>query len=618
MKKLLSLALSVALLLGLLICPAAGEGTADPEPAALLSIDFEDGFTTDMAGSAIKEKLGWTDWDLSVADLKIVETVYFREVNAKVGGTVASDLAAAKAIHAGQTGAYNHVTVDIALLKTLDKYKDVDFTQYATYSKKLAVVPQADAADNSVSVMLAENVPVSNKGLDSLTLDFELTPDYYGTLSDPSTFGSGSSLGLRVSGGRGDLSQSLLITGALRFTATAKDGTETVNSIKADDWYINSGVRTSANGYGGLGTNDTVAVTYKDGEGVGHLFCNSETSTTTMHGYVFAFRTVLTEGQIETYVQRVYGNNAGETYRAGQWVSTAAYRTAEFNAAAAAVTAGTGVGSVSLDYSHSGVGFWLDDIKVVKTVDGNAKEVEILVNGKTVKAVEGRNMAVVSLAPNPTGLLYAVVKNGTSERKLSATDYVTVEAGLEITMYSVDLGTTAASIRPEDPAGIRWTTTIAKSSVDLINSLLAEGTLKKVESGTIITPKSYADKAGGCTMEKLATLNSNYPYLTATATWGKWYAQDNESVTIAGSLVKLRNTETAAHYGMDYTARAFVTLTMADGSAVTIYAAQSEAETVANAAALAQAAVAANELPAESIEAIRAFLPEGDAYTLSY
>ncbi len=619
MKRIFALLFVVTMLAVSVVCPVAAE-TVTPVETPLFAQDFEgSAFSTNMTTAQIADALGWTGWDANAADLEIVETVWVRELSGKVsGGATAVQNALTTTLKWDEGGNHeksncNHRIVDVAVLKACSdtNIASQNYTTYTTYSKQLLIVPKTANAD--ISVMLEENVAIGDLAIDeSIVVDWEMTANKLTSLgweadsqeiayANTSAVGIGyafdGSKGSTVVTADGTLSQSIAIG------ETVTDG-----AVSWNDW--NRSVRDSENGvklYGdahiGYGGNYAINYTMPDQSTNtcgGYIFYKGASA----NGLTYGLRTEFNSYGYTSYVKFSHNNDADKDNPAWHRVS-ADY--SNFSGAVRNQFNASNDMDISIECNDTGMSFYLDNISI-KKVKSNAEQVTIKVDGKDFAALAGQDLPVAALVDNPAGFLLAVAKDSTNaETVLAITDTVTPAAGLEITLYTVELTASVAEMRTTAPYGIRWITEIDKESVAKLEELKTKGMIKDIEIGTLITPKSYADKAGDSTFAKLDTLASNYPYVLAMAEFGTWYATNDNSYSFAGSVVKLVDT----HYSMDYVARGYLRLELEGGSEAVIYAPVDNAKSVANAETLAKAVVAdtANGLSADVIAEIKKYIP---------
>ena len=596
-KRLWALILTLTLLSGIMVVPITAE---EPEASGIVKTElfsqtFED-FSTDMTSEQIAMRLGWSSWNHDVAELRIVETVWLRDVAGKYGDVITSNETMLKELFAWDEGSNhewsnrNHRMVDVSMLKQVQALESVDFTKYPTYTKQLLIVPKK--ANEDLSVMLFENLNVSNlNGNETLLVDWELTPNKlttYGFTKDSRdiAFANTSYLGVGVSLGASKLVQGLTAEGTLlqtlRSTAAETDG-----SVSWNDWCRS--VRDSNVGrklYGdihiGLGGNYNF--NYETGAddpytGKSWLLYSGSSA----NGLTYGFRMELSNSDFNSYVRFSHNNDADKADPS--WYRVAG-TSGEFKNQVRSSFAQTENLAFSLEYNDSGISFYLDNLRITKVTDNNAKEITIQVNGADYKTYENKILSIAALTENASGLLLAVATDSENvETVLGINDTVVAKEGLNIRLYTVDMTATRAEQRKNEPSGIRWVTDLSKETVESLNELQEAGKIKGIRVGTIITPRSYAEKAGACTFEKLGTLDSNYPYVQANATYGTWYAESEHSFSFAGSLVKLRN----AHLDMDYVGCGYVTVILADDLELTVYSPITAEASIANAAALEQA-----------------------------
>lgn len=133
-------------------------------------------------------------------------------------------------------------------------------------------------------------------------------------------------------------------------------------------------------------------------------------------------------------------------------------------------------------------------------------------------------------------------------------------------MYSVtsnvELANGEASYRnDEDATGIRFTTGFNGDAMQLLVDLYENGSITKVEFGTLITLTPWAEAAGGVTHAKLdAVAGESIAYIEVEATLGEWYAEN----TFAGTVITENTTR-------EYQAVGFAKITLATGKVVVVY-----------------------------------------------
>lgn len=529
-KRFLALLLGMLMLLGTFsLYTVATE--ADDSDLAYYSEGFED-FTTDMTGEAIKTKLGWTDWDLTVANLKIVE----------VGG-----------------------------------------------DKKLQIIPLV--ANGTTSATLVDSIATTS----AFYLDMELTPVKADSISPEGTVmavNDSSALTMALQfpitgeGGENMIRQGLAITGR-QVKQVVKNGTTTYNNHNSWNTWYNTRM---GKPYGELNVNSDKSIKYGTaGSANNYLFHDAANAD----GLSFIYRIVIdplsTASSFRSYVS---ANGTGAT--TNEFLKTnvsaaSAEDTDMVNAVNGFVSNASFTGSCTakLHYKDSGVSFYVDDILISKVEA--SEPITIKVNGEDYTTVAGAELAISTLAAEFDGVLLAIVTDANNvETVYGLNDSIIAQAGMSVKIYSIDLTASKAELRTDDPTGIRWVTKISKSSVEQLNELKAKGMIKSVEIGTVITPFAYANKVQSYEMSKLDTLDSNYPYVQAFATWGTWYETGDTSYSFAGSVVKIRS----AHYAMDYIGAGYVTVTLADGSETTVYSNCTQEDSMANVTALAQAVIA--------------------------
>ncbi len=602
MKKFLALCFTAALLMASIVLPVSAT-TGTPTEEVLYSQNFES-LTTEMTTAEIATALGWTTWNAEVAELRIVETIYFRELAARNGwvnkeGTNDTTILDANAAKAAikevlgwtegtgfEVGEANHRIIDVALIKPklieaglIDA--TYDFTKYESFDKQLLIVPKVANAD--ITVMLKENVDISNLAIDeSIVVDWEFMANKlttYGWENDTATannidFANTSSIGMNYVIGDGVVSSGVQADGDMVQTVETPTSYYEGN-VTWRTWYYELRGITNQDAavpgknalYGGIhiGSGGNYNFKYildenynKDADidpvstktGSTYLLYNGSTA----NGVKLGMRTELSPySGYTSSVRTLWANSTvSDTY----YTTRGEYSTV--TGAARNLVKDFDTMDIALNYNDSGMSFYLDNI-VVKKVKSNAETVTVTVDGKDFTAIAGKEIPVAALVDNIDGFLLAIGKDAdNSETVYSLSDKITPVAGMSITPYTVDLSTSAAELRDKAPEGIRWVTKIDKDTVTKLEDLKTRGLITKVDVGTVITPESYVNAAGGSTMAKLETLPSLTPYVKANATFGEWYASDETTNSFAGSVVKILD----AHKDMNYIGRGFIKLTL--------------------------------------------------------
>ena len=115
--------------------------------------------------------------------------------------------------------------------------------------------------------------------------------------------------------------------------------------------------------------------------------------------------------------------------------------------------------------------------------------------------------------------------------------------------------------------GIRFTTTIGAADLQKFVDYHNAGTVAKVEVGTLITTKAWADAAGKVSFEALDAIKGDKTaYVAVMATIGDFYAENTYAGTIGN-----------AKADREYVAVGFVKVTLADGSVAYSYSAATTA-----------------------------------------
>ena len=115
--------------------------------------------------------------------------------------------------------------------------------------------------------------------------------------------------------------------------------------------------------------------------------------------------------------------------------------------------------------------------------------------------------------------------------------------------------------------GIRFTTTVAADDLQKLVDLESAGTIAKVEVGTLITTKAWADAAGKVSFEALDAIKGDKTaYVAVMATIGDFYAENTFAGTIGNAKAE-----------REYVAVGFVKVTLTNGSVVYSYSAATNA-----------------------------------------
>lgn len=138
----------------------------------------------------------------------------------------------------------------------------------------------------------------------------------------------------------------------------------------------------------------------------------------------------------------------------------------------------------------------------------------------------------------------------------------------------------STSVRYGEPTGLRFKTIISEALVAELQAMVANGTLKAVEMGTLIAPENYL--ADGKTLKDLKAYTSEeYNALEtkpAAGTYALKVAVDKyyEENTIVGSIVNIKE----GNYTRDFAAAGYVKVTLLSGETVVIVAAEPTVDNV--------------------------------------
>lgn len=153
--------------------------------------------------------------------------------------------------------------------------------------------------------------------------------------------------------------------------------------------------------------------------------------------------------------------------------------------------------------------------------------------------------------------------------------YEGVNGPMTFTAVIADFSTNkGSSVRfEEDSIGIRFTSNIARK--DYENLILWAGGKDKVVFGTYIAPTKYlADTKYVFTVEALTA--KGHTYLDVVA--NDFYTTDEDSLTVAGSISKMRN----EHATLEFTGIGYMKVTYTSGEIRTVYALYNRTNNSAN------------------------------------
>lgn len=188
-------------------------------------------------------------------------------------------------------------------------------------------------------------------------------------------------------------------------------------------------------------------------------------------------------------------------------------------------------------------------------------------------------------------------------------DAAKVTAMSDIDVTKIELITLeGAGIRTAEPTGMRWQTAVNKADFDYISAMVGDS-IQSVAIGTLITPTQRVQELESFTKEALDAGNfSDGGYLDVVATAGEWFGQTDTAYIFAGSVADIL----AENYALDFSAVGYLTVTLADGTAVTVYGWYDEALHARNVQEVAQAALDDPEsgLTDAQKEVIAGFLPQ--------
>ncbi len=116
-----------------------------------------------------------------------------------------------------------------------------------------------------------------------------------------------------------------------------------------------------------------------------------------------------------------------------------------------------------------------------------------------------------------------------------------------------------ASIRLTNAGGIRFGTQVNSEKMDVLQQMKENGQIKDLQIGTLITPASYVEKAGGFTKEALDQLPYSAKYLDVRATVGAYFTTKGVTMTegydklFVGSILNIKPANlTRAFAGVGY------------------------------------------------------------------
>lgn len=520
-KKIVSLLLSLLMVLSAVPMLALTAGAEDLKTHNWYLEDFED-LTTGMTAQEIKTTLGWTDWDLTVATLSVVEV-------------------------------------------------DGD--------KKIKILPVDGSGGKTTFATLAGNV-----GLDSkVYLDYELTPQTEGTLgwsSSGCTYQnynvnttSQLSMGLSFLQNGSDARDNIIVQGLAITGAQVKniciDGVwqkdNTNNNCRNynnwNTWYT---TRMSAP-YGALAVNTKNAV-YKDVASANNMLSPGLNNGTTTTCLPFIYRMVIDpDGGGKSFLSYVSANGTGsknttfaattaypynDTYNGDEFWANGVNRIL-------ADETFTGKCAATLEY-ESGICYLLDDVHV-----WSEYELDITVNGEARYMMSGTVQAA-DFAPAGKQTFFADVTLSGITTRYGANESTTLADGMVIkTPYTVDITTqkgAAVRIQTDDATknGLRWLTNISKADVDaLVAGMSAQNdTITALKVGTAISKTVESNTVTGYAnvIDLTSAPAGNMTY--------NWY-NGSEGV-IAGSIVNIQDVTT------EFTGVGYVSITV-DGKTYTVY-----------------------------------------------
>ncbi len=152
---------------------------------------------------------------------------------------------------------------------------------------------------------------------------------------------------------------------------------------------------------------------------------------------------------------------------------------------------------------------------------------------------------------------------------------------LSTQFYSISLNTLpGASIRTISPTGMRWVTAVNAADYAMVQEWLASGLVSQIEIGTIIIHTE--DLAG---QDLTLDLVNGVDCFAVKATDTAWYEENptveagyDESLVgthlFAGSVANIKE----ANYRVKYSAVGYLSITVTDGSVLTIYGGYNEAD----------------------------------------
>ena len=147
-----------------------------------------------------------------------------------------------------------------------------------------------------------------------------------------------------------------------------------------------------------------------------------------------------------------------------------------------------------------------------------------------------------------------------------------------------------------------------KADFDYISAMVG-GSIQSVAIGTLITPTQRVQELEAFTKEALDAGNfSDGGYLDVGATAGAWFGQTDTAYIFSGSVADILT----ENYALDFSAVGYLTATLSDGTAVTVYGWYDEALHARNVQEVAQAALDDPEsgLTDAQKEVIAGFLPQ--------
>ncbi|MBQ9773812.1 MAG: hypothetical protein IJW30_04025 [Clostridia bacterium] len=253
------------------------------------------------------------------------------------------------------------------------------------------------------------------------------------------------------------------------------------------------------------------------------------------------------------------------------------------------------IGKPSLDYAQKLAGYiYIDNVKV--NADKYDESKITIVDASKVMGFDIDYKSIVNVSSSTELKIYA-------NESVVAYD---ADMMLNRRFSGIIATEDTASIRLDDPTGLRFATNLDAGMLTFLEEMIASGQLKGYNHGTLIAPLDAANNAEGKDLT-FENFTENVDMLDVESTNGMYYEVDDQVNTIhfVGSIINIKN----ANMDRDFTGRGYIQIETMNGYVVTIYSSSTKTISVADQA---QATIDAGAYAADSAE--YAILAEYAAY----